>query len=39
VTRAARESSEGFLIPLEFTTPAPNFWQISFPPANWKALD
>ena len=39
VTRAPRESSEGFLVPVEFTTPAPNFWQISFPPSNWKALD
>jgi hypothetical protein len=39
VTRAARESAEGYLIPLEFTTPAPNFWQITFPPSNWKALD
>jgi hypothetical protein len=39
VTRAPRESSEGFLIPVEFITPAPNFWQISFPPSNWKALD
>jgi hypothetical protein len=37
VTRAPRESAEGFLIPVEFTSPAPNFWQISFPPANWKA--
>lgn len=36
VTRAPRESSEGFLIPLEFITPSSNFWQISFPPANWK---
>lgn len=39
VTRAARESAEGFLIPIEFTSPSPNFWQISFPPENWKALD
>jgi hypothetical protein len=39
VTRAPRESAEGFLIPLEFTSPSPNFWQITFPPANWKALD
>jgi hypothetical protein len=39
VTRAPRESSEGFLIPVEFVTPSPNFWQISFPPSNWKALD
>jgi hypothetical protein len=37
VTRAPRDSAEGFLIPVEFTSPSPNFWQISFPPANWKA--
>jgi hypothetical protein len=37
VTRTPRESSEGFLIPVEFTSPSPNFWQISFPPSNWKA--
>lgn len=37
VTRAPRDSAEGFLIPLEFTAPAPNFWQISFPPENWKS--
>lgn len=36
VTRAPRHSPEGFLVPVEFTTPSPNFWQISFPPANWK---
>lgn len=39
VTRPPRESAEGFLIPLEFTSPAPDFWQISFPPSNWKATD
>jgi len=37
VTRAPRDSAEGFLIPVEFTSPSPNFWQITFPPANWKA--
>jgi len=37
VTRTPRESSEGYLIPVEFTSPSPNFWQISFPPTNWKA--
>ena len=37
VTRAPRESAEGYLIPLEFVTPAPKFWQISFPPENWKS--
>jgi hypothetical protein len=37
VTRAPRESAEGYLIPLEFTAPSPKFWQISFPPENWKS--
>jgi hypothetical protein len=37
VTRTPRESAEGFLIPLEFTEPSPNFWRISFPPENWKS--
>jgi hypothetical protein len=37
VTRPPRDSAEGFLIPLEFVTASPNFWQISFPPTNWKA--
>jgi PilZ domain-containing protein len=39
VTRTPPESSEGFLIPVEFTTAAPGFWQISFPPRDWKPLD
>jgi hypothetical protein len=39
VTRAPRESPEGFLIPLEFDKPAPAFWQITFPPSNWKSLE
>jgi hypothetical protein len=38
VTRAPRESAEGYLIPLEFVSPSPRFWQISFPPENWKSL-
>ena len=37
VTRTPRESAEGYLIPLEFTSPSPKFWQISFPPENWKS--
>ena len=37
VTRAPRESTEGFVVPVEFTAPSVNFWQITFPPANWKA--
>jgi hypothetical protein len=36
VTRAPRESAEGYLIPIEFSAPSPGFWQITFPPANWK---
>ena len=39
VTRTSRESAEGYLIPLEFTTPTPSFWQITFPPSNWKPSD
>ena len=39
VTRMPRESAEGYLIPLEFTSPAPTFWQITFPPPNWKGSD
>ena len=39
VTRASRESSEGYLVPVEFNTPSPMFWQISFPPTNWKPSD
>ena len=39
VTRTPRESAEGYLIPLEFTVPSPSFWQITFPPSNWKPSD
>ena len=39
VTRASRENAEGYLIPIEFNTPLPAFWQISFPPSNWKPSD
>jgi hypothetical protein len=39
VTRTPRQSSEGFLIPLEFDEALPMFWQISFPPENWKSSD
>ncbi len=39
VTRSPRESAGGFLIPLEFDKPLPKFWQISFPPSNWKPSD
>ena len=39
VTRVPRDSSEGFLIPVEFTSPSPDFWQITFPPSTWKSSD
>lgn len=39
VTRIPHESAEGYLIPLEFDKTLPMFWQISFPPSNWKPTD
>ncbi len=39
ISRAPRESPEGYLFPLEFEKPVPMFWQISFPPSNWKPGD
>src|SRR5580658_10163191 len=39
VTRVPRDSSEGYLIPIEFTSPSPDFWQITFPPSTWKLGD
>jgi PilZ domain len=37
VARQPRESSEGFQVPLEFDSPAPQFWRIDFPPVDWRA--
>jgi hypothetical protein len=39
VTRSPVENTDGYLIPLEFATPAPTFWRISFPPRDWKPGD
>lgn len=39
VTRTAREMPEGYHVPLEFDSPAPNFWRIAFPPADWRPVD
>ena len=39
IVRPAREMPEGFHIPLEFDSPEPNFWGISFPPADWRPPD
>jgi hypothetical protein len=32
VPRPAQYSSEGSLVPIEFVSPAPNFWNVFFPP-------
>lgn len=39
VARIAREMPEGFHIPIEFDSPAPNFWRIAFPPPDWRPPD
>jgi hypothetical protein len=39
IARPAREVAEGFHIPLEFNSPAPNFWGIAFPPTDWRPPD
>jgi hypothetical protein len=39
VVRASREMPDGFQIPIEFDSPAPNFWRIAFPPNDWRPLD
>ena len=37
VVRRPIESTGGYLVPVEFTGTAANFWGISFPAPNWKA--
>ncbi len=32
------EGSSGKEVAFEFVNPAPHFWKIDFPPADWKAL-
>lgn len=39
VARPPREMPEGFHTPLEFDSPAPDFWKIAFPPADWRSED
>jgi hypothetical protein len=39
VVRPAHETSEGFHTAIEFDSPAPDFWKIAFPPANWRPED
>jgi len=33
VVRPPQQTAEGSQIPVEFTTPSPNFWGVFFPPA------
>lgn len=39
VTRAPREMPEGSHVSVEFDSPAPNFWRITFPPSDWRPAD
>ena len=39
VVRPSREMPDGFQIPIEFDSPAPNFWRIAFPPNDWRPMD
>ena len=36
VLRVSRITDLGFEVPIEFNSPAPGFWGISFPPTNWE---
>jgi len=36
VTRTPIENADGYLVPVEFAKPSPQFWRISFPPRDWK---
>jgi hypothetical protein len=39
VARPAVERQQSYLVPIEFLSPAPDFWHISFPTPDWQALD
>lgn len=36
VSRAPQETPDGYLVPVEFDAAAKGFWEIFFPPTNWK---
>jgi hypothetical protein len=36
VVRPSRQMPEGFHVPLEFDSPAPDFWKIDFPSPDWR---
>jgi hypothetical protein len=37
VVRPPKKMAEGYHVPIEFDSPAPDFWKIDFPPADWRA--
>jgi hypothetical protein len=37
VVRPAKKMPEGYHVAIEFDSPAPDFWKIDFPPADWRA--
>jgi hypothetical protein len=39
VVRPSRQMPEGFHVPLEFDSPAPDFWKIDFPSPDWRSDD
>jgi hypothetical protein len=39
VVRPPRQMPEGFHVPLEFDSPAPDFWKIDFPSPDWRSDD
>src|ERR1022692_1229470 len=39
VVRVSEEATSQIEVAIEFTEPAPNFWHIDFPPADWKVLE
>jgi hypothetical protein len=36
VVRTSQKMPEGFHVPLEFDSPAPDFWKIDFPSPDWR---
>jgi len=36
VVRVSEKDESGSPVVVEFTNPAPHFWRIDFPPADWK---
>lgn len=39
VARKPQAAPGGFQVPVEFDKAAPGFWHITFPPADWKAVE